>query len=130
VRAISYGGELVAIATRARVYLAPEVSRLPRGHPKLRFVAAMCLYSRDLDSGEVAEPYRSEDAELYARCILIPDESFEAHVVDRDEDLASRFGVPVEAITAKRRDVGTHNAPCAHPDGRKSGGPRTAPRDP
>jgi hypothetical protein len=54
--AISYRGELVAIATRARVYLAPAVSALADGDPKLRFVAAMCLYSRDVDEGRVPDP--------------------------------------------------------------------------
>src|SRR5712691_4386948 len=62
VRAISYRGELVAFTTRARVYLAPEVSALPRGNPKLRFVAALCLYSREVDTGWLVGPYRSEDA--------------------------------------------------------------------
>jgi hypothetical protein len=112
VRAICYQGELVAIATRRRVFLAPRIAGLPEGDPELRFVAAMCLYSRDIDEGEVPAPYGDEDAELYARCVLIPDHSFEIHAAERDENLASRFGVPVEQVAAKRRDLGTHQTCC------------------
>jgi hypothetical protein len=107
VRAITYAGELVAIATPARVHLAPEIAVLPRGDPRLRFVAAMCLYSRDVDLDEVAGPYRSEDAELYARCLLLPDEEFELHRREPDDRLAARFRVPVEQVCAKRNDIGT-----------------------
>jgi hypothetical protein len=107
VRAIIYRGELVAIATRARVHLAPEVAALLRGDPRLRFVAAMCLYSRDVDTDELAGPYRSEDAELYARCVLLPDEEFELHRREPDDRLAARFRVPVEQVRAKRNDIRT-----------------------
>jgi hypothetical protein len=131
VRAICYQGELVAVATCRRVFLAPRIAQLPEGDPELRFVAAMCLYSRDVDEGEVPGPYSDEDAELYARCVLIPDDSFEAHASRRDKDVASRFGVPVDQVGAKRRDVGTHDASCgaAHRGRRKKGGPKLAPRD-
>jgi hypothetical protein len=107
VRAITYSGELVAVATRARVHLAPEVASLPRTDPKLRFVAAMCLYSRDLDAGELAGPYRSEDAELYARCVLLPDHEFDRHQHEADGLLAAQFRVPVEQVSAKREDIKT-----------------------
>jgi primosomal replication protein N len=110
VRAISYGGELVAVATRERVFLAPAVDQLPAGHPKLRFVAVMCLFSRDIDEGKVPGPYCDAGAELYARCVLIADEEFEAHASEPDDELARRFGVPVEQIAAKREDV--RASPC------------------
>jgi hypothetical protein len=111
VRAISYQGELVAIATRRRVFLAPRIAELPEGDPERRFVAAMCLYSRDVDDGEVPGPYSDREAGLYARCVLIPDESFEAHAVDADERLAKRFGVPVDQVVAKRCDIAVDEGP-------------------
>lgn len=126
-RAISYRGELVAIATRARVYLAPAVSALGRGDPKLRFVAAMCLYSRDVDQGHVPRPYRDEDAELYARCLFLPDDRFVAPAHEDDCDLADRFGVPVEQIAAKRRDIEPMWAAAAGKQ--KQGGPNLGERD-
>jgi hypothetical protein len=101
-RAISYRGELVAIATAARVYLAPAVSALPRGHPKLRFVAALCLYGRDVDEGELPGPYDEQEGELYARTLLIPDEAFDRFGHLGDEELAERLGVPIEQVVASR----------------------------
>lgn len=112
-RAISYRGQIVALATRTRVYLAPEVSALPRGDSKLRFVAALCLYSRDIDTGEVTGPYRSEEAELYARCLLLPDEELKLYLHEPDERLAERFRVPLEQVVARRPDLTT-----GHGDGR------------
>ena len=106
-RAISYRGQLVAIATPTRVHLAPAVAGLPRADPTLRFIAAMCLYSRDLDTGELPGPYRSEDAELYARCVLLPDDEFERHQHERDGRLAARFRVPLEQVRPKREDLAT-----------------------
>jgi hypothetical protein len=87
------------------VYLAPRIDALGVGDPELRFVAAMCLYSRDVDAGEVPGPFTSGDAELYARCVLMPDEEFERHARERDGELARSFGVPVEQVAAKRRDL-------------------------
>lgn len=104
-RAISYRAELVALTTRARVYLAPDVAALPAGAPKLRFVAALCLYGRDIDRADISGPYCSDDAELYARCLLVPDEEFKLRIAERDEQLAEYFQVPIEQIRWKRRDL-------------------------
>lgn len=111
VKAISYRGELVVVATRTRVYLAPRIDALAPGDPELRFVAAMCLYSRDVDEGRVPGPFTSSDAELYARCVLVPDGEFERHAHERNGELARRYGVPVEQIAAKRRDIGEVRRP-------------------
>jgi hypothetical protein len=113
VRAISYRGELVGVATRSRVYLAPQIEALAPGDPKLRFVAAMCLYSRDVDEGKVPGPFTDEDAELYARCLLVPDQKFERHAREPDEELAKRFRLPIEQIVAKRGDFANVRRPDA-----------------
>jgi hypothetical protein len=104
-RAITYGGQLVAVVTGASVHLAPQISELPAGHPRLRLVAAMCLYSGDVDQGEVPGPYTDWAAELYARCLLIPDDEFERFAPEADEELALRFSVPIEQVGEKRRDL-------------------------
>lgn len=103
-RAILYRGALVAAATPERVYLRPDIAALEDGHPLLRFIAVMCLYSRDVDTGAVPGPYSNERAELYARCVLIGDDDLAAHRSERDEQLAQRYGVPLEQVAAKRRD--------------------------
>lgn len=108
VRGIFYRGELVAVTTRARVFLVPPLAGLEAGDPRLRFVAVMCLYSRDVDTREVPGPYDDGLAELYARCVLIPDGEFRCLAAKPDERLAARFRVPVEQIVAKRRDLLLH----------------------
>ena len=104
-RAIFYRGRLVATATPQRVYLDPEIAALAPGEPLARFVAVMCLYSRDVDAGEVPGPYTDAGAELYARCVLIPDDGFASIVDEPGERLAERFRVPIEQIAAKRDDL-------------------------
>jgi hypothetical protein len=133
-RTISYRGELVAVATRCRVYLAPRISALPQGDPELRFIAVMCLFSRDVDTGLVPGPYRSEDAEFYARCVLIADDEFELDCGKPDQELADRFGVPAEQIAAKRQDLASwkiamRGKPRALPPGPGRGRPDPSPWD-
>jgi hypothetical protein len=79
----------------------------------------MCLYSRDVDEGEVPDPYSDYAAELYARCVLLPDDEFERHVRESDGELAGRFSVPVEQVAQKRREIAQIR--CQPPaDGRAS----------
>jgi excisionase family DNA binding protein len=104
-RAITYREQLVAVVTGTSVHLAPHVSELPTGHPQLRLVAALCLYSRDVDEGQVPAPYQDWAAELYARCLLIPDEEFRRLAHEADEELARRFSIPMEQVREKRRDL-------------------------
>ena len=103
-RAIFYRGDLMAVAATEQVYLDPDVAALAQGNPLARFVAVMCLYSHDVDAGEVPGPYSDELAELYARCVLIPDDDFSAHAQEDDEELADRYRVPLEQIRAKRAE--------------------------
>lgn len=104
-RAIRYHERVLALATRRRVFLTPTIERLTAGHPLARMVAVMCLYSRDVDAGEVPGPYTRRAAEFYARCVLVPDEEFVEVEHASDAALAARFAVPVEQIAAKRRDL-------------------------
>ncbi len=53
---VLYDGRPAAVAGATRVWLAPEVDALPRGHPVARFVAAMCLYARDVHEELVPGP--------------------------------------------------------------------------
>jgi hypothetical protein len=103
-------GHFVSRRARRRRYPKPRVSgprieALAPGDPELRFVAAMCLYSRDVDAGEIPGPFTSSAAGLYARCVLLPDQEFERHARERDGELAKRFRVPIEQVGAKRFDL-------------------------
>ena len=103
-RPIFYDGELVAVAASTRVFLDSSVAGLPRGHPRRRVVAALCLYARDIATGELPGPYDDIEAERYARSLLIADELFDLVADENDEGLAKRFAVPVAVIAAKRLD--------------------------
>jgi hypothetical protein len=107
VQAIHYRGRLVAVATSRQVFLAPEVQALPAGHPHVRMVALMCLYARDVASGDLPGPFDQARAELFARCVLIDDDEFARLAGLPDPALARHFRVPVEHFAAKRLDLGT-----------------------
>jgi len=98
-------GQLVAIAATERAYLSPDMARLPRGDPRRRMTAALCLYTRDVERRIVPGPWSAAAAELYARCLLICDEDFNAQAFASDEWLADRYGVPVDQVVRKREDL-------------------------
>jgi hypothetical protein len=102
---ITYGGQLVAIATPRRVLLMPPISALESDHPRRRFVATLALVWREMRCGPEPEVYDPSVAQFYARWILMPNHDF-ARVAPAmsDAELAERFNVPVEQVTAKRAD--------------------------
>ncbi len=102
---ISYNGAAVAVAGATRVWLAPAIDDLPRGHPLRRFVAAMCLCAYDARHDLVPGPYTDQRAELYARCVLLPDRAVADAARLTDAQLAARFEVPLEQARAKRSEL-------------------------
>lgn len=68
---IHFRGRPVAQADIERVVLAPDVDALPDGHPDKRFIALMCFYARDVQTGALPGPYTNADGERYARACLI-----------------------------------------------------------
>ena len=103
---VLYDGRPAAVAGATRVWLAPEVHALPRGHAVARFVAAMCLYARDVHEELVPGPYSDARAELYARCLLLPDRAAAAGADLSDKQLAEAWGMPLEQVRAKRCELG------------------------
>ena len=65
----------------------------------------MCLYAHDVPGGLVPGPYSDQRAELYARCLLLPDQAVTAATTLTDAELAERFGVPLEQARAKRGEL-------------------------
>ncbi len=88
------------------MWLAPAIDDLPRGHPLRRFVAAMCMYAHDVRHGLVPGPYSDARAELYARCLLLPDRAAAAGADLSDKQLAEAWGMPLEQVRAKRCELG------------------------
>jgi hypothetical protein len=64
--AIVYGGRLVALAGPRRCYFLTDDLEAA----ELRFVAAMCLCSREVRDGRLAGPFTSELAERWARIFI------------------------------------------------------------
>lgn len=67
---LSYQGQTVALAARARFWLAAHIEALPAGHPDKRHVCLMALYARDVLTGELPGPYNDDDADRFARLAL------------------------------------------------------------
>ena len=67
---LSYEGQTVALAARARFWLAAHIEALPTGHPDKQHVCFMALYARDVLTGQLPGPYSDQDADRFARRAL------------------------------------------------------------
>ena len=104
---IIYRGEVVALARYEDVVLSPRLEALGREDPLIRFVFAMALFARAIEDGSAPGPFTEQRAQRYARLILIDDAEFrflESRGI-RDYLIAGHFGVPVEQVEEKRRDL-------------------------
>jgi hypothetical protein len=98
---ITYRGRLVACATATRLFLCEKLEHRPAGDPELTFVLFMCCYARDILTGALPGPYRSEHARRYACAALIPDEVLERPLPDVRRT-ADALGVPVDELLQAR----------------------------
>ena len=98
---IEYGGRIVAVAGRTRAYLAVD----DLDEATVNFVGVMCLCKREVDEGRLEGPFDSELAAKWARLIMIGPHHF-AGRSSTDQELAARLGVPIEQVTAARREFG------------------------
>ncbi|WP_210493258.1 hypothetical protein [Patulibacter sp. SYSU D01012] len=63
-------GEVVAVCSPDRVMLHQSVRELPVDHPNAEMVDAKCQVALAILRGDLAGPYRDEDAELLAGVLL------------------------------------------------------------
>jgi len=113
---ITYRGRTVAAVTPQRVFLGDELEDRPRGDPELTFVIYMALCAGDILNGRLPGPYTDDDARIYARTALIPDEVLERSAPAGEEHLARGLGVPVEELRVARVEH-TRRGPVTSPDG-------------
>ena len=67
----------------------PHIEVLEPDHPERRFASALCLYSHAVDSGQAGVGfYDQEDAERYARALLMPVEECVSLIAWPDVELA------------------------------------------
>jgi hypothetical protein len=104
VRTIIYRHRIAALAAE-RVYYASHIEVLEPDHPERRFVAALCLYSHAVDTGEAGPArYAQNEAERFARALLIPRDALAAIAHRPDVELAEMFGAPLDHVALRRRD--------------------------
>ena len=105
-RVIVHRHRIAALAAE-RVYYASHIEVLEPDHPERRFVAALCLYSHAVDTGQAGcAHYDQEAAERFARALLMPADTFDAQLRRPDVDLAERFIAPLDHVGARRRERG------------------------
>lgn len=105
VQVIIHRGRPAAAVNSERVIFAPHINALEPDHPERRFVGAMCLYSHAIRSGALSPPYDQDEAERFARELLMPTVSFLAAAGASDADLAETFTAPVDQVRARRNDT-------------------------
>lgn len=97
---LRYRGRLAGFAGATRASLSNELDALPANDPDRRFVLAMAAYAGAIARGEAPGPYTDADAERYARAFLIT-----GSLDGDDAELAARYGVPLEQISAARLEA-------------------------
>jgi hypothetical protein len=103
--AAGFGKQAITPAQHRR--FAP-LTLLPDGHPLKTFACFLAHYARDVLTGEIAgDPwcYRPAHGERYAREALVPAREFLTVSHRSDLELAVQFGVPIEQITRRCRDL-------------------------
>ena len=104
-RVIEHRHRVAAVAAD-RVYYAAHIEVLEPDHPERRFVAALCLYSHAVDTGAAGRlGYDQEDAERFARALLMPAEAFAPVTVRSDTELAELFAAPLDQVAIRRREA-------------------------
>jgi len=98
---ITYRGRVVAAHRRA-LPAHDELEDRPVGDPERTFVAYMCLYARDLVTGDLPGPYTQQRARRFAQACLIPAELAERADLDVPR-AAAALGVPEHELHAARK---------------------------
>jgi hypothetical protein len=96
----------VAATAADQVYYSPHIEVLESDHPERRFVTALCLYSHAVDTGQAALGFDDqEEAERFARALLMPAEGFVPVAGWSDTALAELFAVRLDQVAMRRRDA-------------------------
>ena len=67
----------------------------------------MCLYSHAVDTGHAGRAADDQqDAERFARALLMPDEALVPVIGWSDAALAELFIAPLDEVERRRRDIG------------------------
>lgn len=109
---ISYHGRPAALVAPERVHiLARWLADAPADNPDARFVLFMCVFARLVQLGRLPCSFSTTDAERWARSALINDGELIAHPHRSAREHARRAGVPIDQVTARRRELDFPDAP-------------------
>ena len=102
---ITYRGRPAIFVADGRAHLAPAVDALEADHPIRRWTMCLAFFALSVIDGAIPGRYTAARAEHFARCALIPEREFVALECYDDAVLAERFGVPLEQIAQRKRDL-------------------------
>lgn len=98
-----------------RVHYAAHIEVLEPDHPERRSVTALCLYSHAVDTRQADRSvYDQEEAERFARELLMPANEFAPVSRSKDAELAELFAAPLDQVAIRRGEVSGDNT--CHPD--------------
>ncbi len=67
-----FDNEVVGATDGHLVFFLDSIEVLEREHPRRRFVAMLAVYATEIAEGQYPGPYRTADAQDFARCMLMP----------------------------------------------------------
>jgi hypothetical protein len=103
---VTYRGAPAALVGIRQFSFLGDVRHLPPGHPAVRMVTHKAYYAQLVLAGKMPGDYTDEDAERFARLALIDPDELERRRHHSDAALASRFGVPTDAVVHAREEAG------------------------
>ena len=105
-RVIEHRHRVAALAAE-RVHYAAHIEVLEPDHPERQFVTALCLYSDAVDTRQAGLGfYDQEEAERFARELLMPSEEFVPVRGWRDAEVAEYFAAPLDQVAIRWREAG------------------------
>ncbi|MCW3047882.1 MAG: hypothetical protein JWO74_2166 [Solirubrobacterales bacterium] len=107
---VIYRGRPIVYVACGQAHLASSVDALEADHPVRRWAMCMGYFALSICDGTIRGSYAPARAEHFARCALIPEAEFASLETYSDVILAEHFGVPVEQIDERRRDLAVARA--------------------
>lgn len=102
---VTYRDRPAAYIADGSARLAPSIEALELDHPIRRWATCLGYFALSVDDGSIPGEYTAGRAGHFARCALIPQDSFLALDDHDDAILAEHFGVPLEQIAERRFDM-------------------------
>ncbi len=100
-----FDNDVVGATDGHLVFFLDSIEVLESDHPRRRFVAMLAVYATEIAEGQYPGPYRTADAQDFARCMLMPAHEFLALARRCDRELAEHFAVPLDQVAIHRAET-------------------------